>query len=742
MTRVAVVVALGAVAAWAVWPISAERFIDPLAGGSLTRQAVGKQTRPTVRMDTTLIVCGADQTLAAAIPLSPETVTLAGDSRGFMPCPAGPHAPNHREERERAVLIAAVASPDPELRRRAAAAFGRMVSGDGSLVKLLSDPDARVRREAAGAIGDVLSGAMPEPRNAGFVPVPADALARGRAALESRLAAETDGDTAAVILETIGRLRYPDDAARDAAENLLVAASRGEGARILGAAKGLEVLIRLSPKRPVGAAARDRLRELVASGSTPRVRRLALSALQSARDDHDATLAVAAQDADWQVRRLVALRLDLSRDAHQPIGIRLSQDPVFQVRYEMVGPMARYAATTLQCRPFVALFDDAELTVALRAIDLVPDVCPDKSDIVGRLLKSAGLLGRDESHTAWHRPARSYASLARLNPDVAKGLSDAAEKHPAWQVRATVATVSATLRDDVRLERLAGDRVPNVQTAAIEGLRRLNSAATARAAVAALESDDYQLLRAAALALRAAPAPDREAAVKALFGALFRLSARSTDTSRDPRVAILDRLEELLPADRALEVLPFTGDFDRVVREVATRIITSKMGKAPNPDDLRERYPYQPSRADLATLPSTATLHMEGGGTVVMELLRSEAPVTVARFVQLARAGYYDGLTFHRVVPNFVIQGLSPGASEYVGAPRYMRDEPGTTPHLRGAVGISTRGRDTGDGQIFIDLVDLPRLDHDYTVFARVTDGMNVVDRVLEGAKVVRVVVK
>jgi cyclophilin family peptidyl-prolyl cis-trans isomerase len=94
------------------------------------------------------------------------------------------------------------------------------------------------------------------------------------------------------------------------------------------------------------------------------------------------------------------------------------------------------------------------------------------------------------------------------------------------------------------------------------------------------------------------------------------------------------------------------------------------------------------------------------------------------------------------VVPNFVVQGLSPGANEYMGAPRYMRDEAGIVPHLRGAVGISTRGRDTGDGQIFIDLVDLPRLDHDYTVFARVTSGMDVADRILEGAKVLRVTVK
>ena len=93
-------------------------------------------------------------------------------------------------------------------------------------------------------------------------------------------------------------------------------------------------------------------------------------------------------------------------------------------------------------------------------------------------------------------------------------------------------------------------------------------------------------------------------------------------------------------------------------------------------------------------------------------------------------------------MPNFVIQGGSPGANEYAGASRYMRDEVSTVPHLQGYVGISTRGRDTGDAQIFINLVDSPRLDHEYTVFAKVVRGFDVVQRVLEGAMIVTVTVK
>jgi cyclophilin family peptidyl-prolyl cis-trans isomerase len=107
--------------------------------------------------------------------------------------------------------------------------------------------------------------------------------------------------------------------------------------------------------------------------------------------------------------------------------------------------------------------------------------------------------------------------------------------------------------------------------------------------------------------------------------------------------------------------------------------------------------------------------------------------------VVAAGRGYYDRLTFHRVATNFVIQGGSPGANEYVGADRFMRDELGLRSHARGTLGISTRGRDTGDAQIFVNLIDNWRLDHDYTVFAEVVRGMDVVDAVLEGDVIDRV---
>jgi cyclophilin family peptidyl-prolyl cis-trans isomerase len=91
------------------------------------------------------------------------------------------------------------------------------------------------------------------------------------------------------------------------------------------------------------------------------------------------------------------------------------------------------------------------------------------------------------------------------------------------------------------------------------------------------------------------------------------------------------------------------------------------------------------------------------------------------------------------VVANFVVQGGSPGANEYMGDGPFTRDELTLRSHARGTLGISTRGRDTGDGQIFINLVDNIRLDHDYTIIAEVVSGMDAVDAMLEGAVIARV---
>jgi cyclophilin family peptidyl-prolyl cis-trans isomerase len=132
---------------------------------------------------------------------------------------------------------------------------------------------------------------------------------------------------------------------------------------------------------------------------------------------------------------------------------------------------------------------------------------------------------------------------------------------------------------------------------------------------------------------------------------------------------------------------------------------------------------------------------MADGGRVELRLFPMDAPTNAWRFARLARAGWFDGLTFHRIAPFFVVQGGSPHANEYEGDGPFTRDEVGLE-NRRGTLGVSTRGRDTGDGQLYFNTVDNVRLDHDYTVFAEVVRGMDVVDRMQEGARIRRVEVR
>jgi cyclophilin family peptidyl-prolyl cis-trans isomerase len=280
---------------------------------------------------------------------------------------------------------------------------------------------------------------------------------------------------------------------------------------------------------------------------------------------------------------------------------------------------------------------------------------------------------------------------------------------------------------------LTSDPDANVRAAALTGLATLlgRRADTALVRVAATD-DAPQVLLAVVSALHGTEL--RAEALEAALTTVRRLGETRAETLRDPRVALLGLAEAVGDADAAVRLEPFLRDFDAAVAERAAEAQQAWTGK---------RYLAAPRGADRLPLPSvedlhamergTLVLHMARGGDVQIQLRPHEAPTNAFRLFSMVRAGTLDGLTFHRVVPNFVVQGGSPGANEYAGHGAFTRDEVGLDVQWRGTVGVSTRGRDTGDGQIYVNLVDDVRLDHDYTILGVVTAGMDVVDAVLEG---------
>ena len=125
-----------------------------------------------------------------------------------------------------------------------------------------------------------------------------------------------------------------------------------------------------------------------------------------------------------------------------------------------------------------------------------------------------------------------------------------------------------------------------------------------------------------------------------------------------------------------------------------------------------------------------ATLHTNHGA-IELELFDEDAPKTVENFVRLAAEGFYDGLSFHRVIPDFMIQGGDP-AGDGTGGPGYtFEDEFNEHPVARGALAMANAGPNTNGSQFFLVTKDeAPWLDGKHTVFGRVTSGMDVVDAI------------
>jgi cyclophilin family peptidyl-prolyl cis-trans isomerase/HEAT repeat protein len=615
------------------------------------------------------------------------------------------------------VILDAAADDRAEVRRVAVRALGRLERPAliDRIAPLLGDPEPSVRSEAANALGQSLFGrSNPDDR---------EARRRVLDTLVGRLAAETDVPVRGTILRTIGRLGYEeaDDIRR--AESVLAASLLASASELEGAVRGLESLFRLRDKIPPTPVTIERLRR-VALETWPTVggafeterfatiRRLAVQALRSAAGLDTATARAAFRDPDWQVRRLVA--------SNQPS--QAMRDPLPQVRFEGIRVSLENDTPSPTCAALRGAARDPDPHVARAAVTRLGRPCVDGDPMTDATALLAAVARRAPvvPRIRWQIASAAAGALAQVcgvHRAAARDCGDALHivrshaNDATWQVRMYAASAAAALKDLSIVRRLAADPHPNVREAAVRALAESGDPADRSLIVDALASDDYQLVRSAARALYGVRDPP---VVDAMSAAFRRLRNKQSDTSRDTLAAIRDSLRgagiELLEADPdpTLHAPPFTRDeLDELFNRDRRAVVT-----------------------------------MEAEGTFELSLLTDEAPASVARFVTLAQRGAYNGLTFHRVEPNFVIQGGSPGANEYAGHDPYMRDEVGLTSHARGTIGISTRGRDTGDAQIFINLVDNPRLDHRYTVFARVTRGMDVVDRIVEGDVIARIVIR
>ncbi len=691
-----------------------------------------------------LAVFGADQSGRSLSPSAArQAIMAAEDAR--MPLPDGLHTPAIDSLRAKLsedvrLLIELARSSEIDTQSRAIRALGRYERRELTaeiLQYLINGP----RIEVAHALAQSLEGDPLLLDTAGDqVRTVLDALVVEAEKELSLPGSKRDERLIAVITRSIGRLPYVSREQVHAADAYLARAfERADPDADLrplieDLSAAAESLARMRGRiAPLGEATTAWLRRVVTSRRrtySPGQRAAAMTALVASRGVDAETLRIAAtaspssafRDPE-ELRRLAAISLGGAGSAVAPterteLLIELLEDRSAAVRLEAVRAWVRQESAENGCGRVIDRMKDTSMAVALTAIDLLGDACKADVSITDRLVSEA----RTPPPGNWHRESHALVSLAKRAPDLATIPVLAQVTHPVWQVRMYAARAASIANNVVALERLNADPEDNVREATLAALRRLKGAESEPHFVAALARGDYQLLRTAAVEMKGLPRSPVLGG--ALADALKRVTVEGKETSRDTRLGLLERLQELGDENQAAALVPLLRDFDVPVAIAASNILQQWTGK---PHEIAPQVPARPpipSESELdEARDATFELKMARGDDLELKLSTEDAPITSVRFLRLVKANYYDGLTFHRVVPNFVIQGGSPGANEYAGDAIYTRDEISTLTHAAGTIGMSTRGRNTGDMQIFVNTVTNPRLDYDYTVFGRITKG-------------------
>jgi cyclophilin family peptidyl-prolyl cis-trans isomerase len=287
---------------------------------------------------------------------------------------------------------------------------------------------------------------------------------------------------------------------------------------------------------------------------------------------------------------------------------------------------------------------------------------------------------------------------------------------------------------------MLGDSDQRVIPAVLASLAQLHAPDAPAVMLDRLGNDDPVIRAAAANALGELKPPEGAGAL----AEAYRLGQR--DVTYVARAAALGALAAYGAADAVPVLNAALADKDWAVRVRAAALLK---GLDPASDaDVRIRpaptsYPVDFYRAPRVVAPPVSTqIYFEmDRGLIQIELAVLDAPLTVENFISLARKKFFDGLTFHRVVPDFVVQGGDP-RSDGEGGPGYtIRDELNERPYLRGTVGMALDWADTGGSQFFITHSPQPQLDDRYTVFGRVIDGMEIVDQIQTWDVIRRVIV-
>jgi cyclophilin family peptidyl-prolyl cis-trans isomerase/HEAT repeat protein len=442
-------------------------------------------------------------------------------------------------------------------------------------------------------------------------------------------------------------------------------------------------------------------------------------------------LETAAGASDPRSRALAARGLGALKDAASLDTLRTllrdGDEAVVVQSLRAVAALADARGTALVV-PLVSAKSAVVAWEALRALSSLP---PDP----GLRAQVVALVGDERP---WIRAA-AFPVLARLDREEFALVLSGLDPDPVWWVRAALAGALGASADEVSVNVLLAalkDPDARVLPAVLEALRAARGTDAADTLRRHLAHDDFAVRAAAAQGLATLKTGGLTAALVAAY------ERGKDDADPDARLAALEALAVQNDA-AAWGALASAAQADpaRVVRARAAALLRAAGRPAPAPGahpierppfDYREAMaPYDPARAGELFTPRARV--RTSRGVIEIHLNVVEAPLASATFVDLARRGFYDGLTFHRVVPDFVVQGGDPRGDGSGGPGFTLRDEVGQRPYGRGAVGLALAGKDTGGSQFFITLSPQPHLDGNFTMLGWVAEGMDVAEAIRPG---------
>lgn len=553
-----------------------------------------------------------------------------------------------------------------------------------ALASGLDAKDAAARASAAFALGQLAMGDAPSEET----PQKKSVREAATAALIPA-ASDPDAEVRRAAVEALGKSGAAD------AEDALLSAATDSGPGVRGATALALFRRRFLKRVPDYSTAAFTALDMLSSDPDPEVRwRAVYGFTRFAEPRAKETLVKSQKDGDARVRLFAARALG-------KLGARpdyeLFSDPDQYVRAEAVTACGLAKGA---CEVPVAAFTDKSAHVRAAAADAAG----------GYALPLVEKMA--ESDTAMPR-GRALLAVAKGRGEAAASLLARARADSDWWVRSKAYEASAGLTGGADILR-AGvkDADARVASSALETLAASSAPFVDEVLTGVLRDPRAPL---ELLGTAADAAGERKSA--ALADPLFEAARRSAALPAEVRDGMRKSLEAIAGANPSRKAS-----------------IEAGLKALPAPKDAAKVFPR------LSTAPTLVLDTMKG--RVELKLDTAAAPNTSAAIAAMAKKGLYDGLIWHRVVTAFVVQGGDPRGSGWGDAGYRLDDELSSVPFLRGTLGMPKAGPDTGGCQLFVSLVPTPHLDGRYTAFGKVTAGMEVLDQLEPGDRILKAFLK